>query len=59
VRDDGRGLPDQPRAGASGLLAMENRAATIGARLTVSEPDGGTGTTIELDIPLARNGGPP
>jgi signal transduction histidine kinase len=56
VRDDGRGLPDTTRPGANGLLAMENRAATIGARLTVTSGDG---TLIELDIPLNRNGGTP
>jgi signal transduction histidine kinase len=60
VRDDGRGLPDQPRRGASGLLAMENRAASIGAFLTVGTPAGGApGTVIELDLPLNRNGGQP
>ena len=57
VRDDGRGLPAHRRAGASGLLAMENRAATIGARLAVSAPERGDGTLVELDIPLAHNGG--
>jgi signal transduction histidine kinase len=58
VRDDGRGIPEQARPGATGLLAMENRAATIGARLSVSSAEG-TGTLIELDIPLTRNGGKP
>jgi signal transduction histidine kinase len=58
VRDDGRGMRDPARPGATGLLAMENRAATIGARLTVS-PAEGTGTLIELEIPLSRNGGTP
>jgi signal transduction histidine kinase len=58
VRDDGRGLPEQARPGATGLLAMENRAATIGARLTVTSADA-TGTLIELDIPLTHNGGKP
>jgi signal transduction histidine kinase len=56
VRDDGRGLPEQARPGANGLIAMENRAATIGARLTTSSADT-TGTCIQLDIPL--NGGLP
>jgi signal transduction histidine kinase len=51
VRDDGRGLPEQARPGATGLIAMENRAATIGARLHVSSGDA-AGTRIELDIPL-------
>ncbi len=57
VRDDGRGLPAHRRAGASGLLAMENRAATIGARLAVVAPERGHGTLVELDIPLDHNGG--
>jgi signal transduction histidine kinase len=59
VQDDGRGLPAERRAGATGLLAMENRAASIGARLTVGRPPDGHGTRIELDIPLDSHGGPP
>jgi signal transduction histidine kinase len=54
VRDDGRGLPDETRPGATGLVAMENRAATIGAQLTIASAGG---TLIELDIPLNGNGG--
>jgi len=57
VRDDGRGLPEQARPGATGLIAMENRAATIGAQLMFSTSS--AGTRIELDIPLERNGGTP
>jgi signal transduction histidine kinase len=57
VRDDGRGLPEQARPGATGLVAMENRAATIGARLSFSTSS--AGTLIKLDIPLDRNGGTP
>jgi signal transduction histidine kinase len=57
VRDDGRGLPAHRRAGASGLLAMENRAATIGARLAVTAPEDGEGTVVELDIPIDPHGG--
>jgi hypothetical protein len=37
---------------------MEIRAATIGA-LSVASADEGSGTLIELDIPLTRNGGKP
>jgi signal transduction histidine kinase len=59
VRDDGRGLPGQTRPGATGLQAMENRAATIGARLTVGALEGAGGTLIELDIPLDHNGDRP
>ena len=57
VRDDGRGLPASRRPGGSGLLAMETRAATIGARLAVGAPATGTGTLVELDIPLDHPGG--
>ena len=44
--------PSSRREGASGLLAMENRAATIGARLTIGAAEDDGGTRIELDIPL-------
>jgi signal transduction histidine kinase len=56
ISDNGRGLPAELRPGANGLLAMENRAATIGARLTIGCPPDG-GTSIELDIPLDHIGG--
>ena len=58
VGDDGRGLPAQHRPGASGLLAMENRAATIGATLTVGATQNAPGTLVELVIPLIRTGEP-
>ena len=57
VHDDGRGLPPTRRPGASGLFAMESRAATIGGSLVVSPREGGTGTTIALDVPLNDHGG--
>ena len=56
VYDNGRGLPAEVRPGASGLLAMENRAATIGARLELLRPSDGVGTLIALDVPLNPNG---
>jgi signal transduction histidine kinase len=57
VRDDGQGLPVERRPGGNGLFAMESRAASIGAALTVeSEP--GRGTVIRIDVPLNGNGGP-
>jgi len=58
VTDDGRGLPDERRSGATGLFAMESRAATIGARLQVGAGPQGTGTVIELEVPINENGGP-
>jgi signal transduction histidine kinase len=60
VRDDGRGLPMATRPGATGLRAMENRAATIGADLTLTTPPDGTGTLVELRVPLrGTEGGTP
>jgi signal transduction histidine kinase len=59
VTDDGRGLPDERRSGATGLFAMESRAATIGALLQVSAGPDGRGTVIELDVPINENGGSP
>jgi signal transduction histidine kinase len=59
VRDDGRGLPLSKRPGATGLRAMENRAATIGAELIVTTPPDGPGTLVELLVPLRdAEGGP-
>ncbi len=58
VADDGRGLPDQRRPGATGLLGMESRAATVGGRLELSPRDGG-GTVVALDVPLNGYGGTP
>ncbi len=58
ILDDGRGLPAELRPGANGLVAMENRAATIGGRLQIASPPDG-GTLIELHVPLNRNGGHP
>ncbi len=43
VRDDGRGMPIDKRPGATGLRAMENRAASIGANLILTTPADGTG----------------
>jgi len=56
VRDDGRGLPADRRPGASGLFAMESRAATIGGRLALGAPESGSGTTIDLEVPLNDQG---
>jgi signal transduction histidine kinase len=57
VSDDGRGVPDERRPGASGLFAMESRAATMGGRLTLAPRADGRGTVIHLEVPLKPNGG--
>jgi signal transduction histidine kinase/ligand-binding sensor domain-containing protein len=52
VRDDGRGF-DPARAGANGhfgLVGMRERAAAVGAQLTV-ESAPGEGTTVRLEVP--------
>lgn len=56
VVDDGRGLPVERRHGATGLIAMESRAATIGARLDVGSGPDGRGTAIVLDVPSNTGG---
>lgn len=51
VRDDGRGLePGQPPG--SGIRGMRERAALIGAPLTVAGNGAGQGCVVRLDVPL-------
>jgi signal transduction histidine kinase len=57
VVDDGRGIPAERRSGATGLLAMENRAATIGASLTIAPGDRAQGSAVELEVDVNQNGG--
>jgi signal transduction histidine kinase len=57
VRDDGRGLPPEGRPGATGLLAMESRASTIGGRIDIAAAEDGRGTAITLDVPMTPEGG--
>jgi signal transduction histidine kinase len=54
VTDDGCGLPDVPRPGSTGLLAMRNRARTIGGELRFDAGPGGRGTSVALRFPAAR-----
>jgi two-component system sensor histidine kinase UhpB len=56
VLDDGVGMPQQPRPHATGILAMQSRAASIGATLSIRPRDHG-GTHVLVD--LAPNGGSP
>ena len=57
IVDDGRGMPTERRSGATGLLGMENRAATIGAHLVIAPGPGGVGTAVTVDLPINENGG--
>ena len=51
VRDDGRGLPEQPRAGV-GLRSMRERADELAGTLDVTAGSGGRGTEVRLWLPL-------
>jgi two-component system, NarL family, sensor histidine kinase UhpB len=55
VGDDGRGLVDDVRAGAGGILGMRERAALIGAKLSI-EPRAPHGTEVALHVPLGDGG---
>jgi signal transduction histidine kinase len=54
VVDDGRGLPTTVRPGSTGLLAMRNRARTIGGDLLLERGPSGRGTMIALEFPVGR-----
>lgn len=51
IVDDGRGLPETHRPHATGILAMQSRAESIGARLVVASRDGQPGTRVVVDLP--------
>ena len=54
VRDDGVGLPrPEARGSGLGLTSMQHRAAAIGARLSVTAPNG-RGAEVRLDCPWGR-----
>jgi signal transduction histidine kinase len=54
VRDSGRGLAADPRAGV-GLTSMRERAEELGGTCTVKSSD--TGTLVEVRLPLSGEGG--
>lgn len=54
VVDDGLGIPRTVRPGSTGLLAMRNRARTIGGELLLERGPTGRGTVIALEFPIAR-----
>ena len=60
ITDDGRGLPAERRPGANGLFAMESRAATMGATLTIAAADAAAAARpSNSHVPLDPNGAPP
>lgn len=52
VSDDGAGLPEAPRPGSTGMLAMRSRARSIGGRLRLGPNEDGRGTLVTLEFPL-------
>lgn len=56
VRDDGVGFDPNRPTGGLGLGSMQERAAKIGARLTLSS-EAGQGTCVEICVPLPITGG--
>jgi signal transduction histidine kinase len=56
VTDDGIGMPESPRPGATGLRAMRNRARTIGGTVRFTTGRDGKGTRVELRVPATTQG---
>lgn len=54
VVDDGAGLPEQIRPGATGLRIMGDRAASIGGELDIGPGEDGKGTCVTLSVPTAH-----
>jgi two-component system sensor histidine kinase UhpB len=52
VRDYGCGLPNGYAPDGTGVRGMRERAALIGARLTIGTPMDGVGTELLLELPL-------
>jgi signal transduction histidine kinase len=51
IADDGSGLPGNRRPHATGILAMQARAASIGAQLHIGERGTGGGTEVVVEVP--------
>ena len=52
VKDDGRGLNEEPRYGL-GLRSMKARAEALGGRLELTSPSSSKGLRLEVRIPYA------
>ncbi|WP_425245087.1 histidine kinase [Streptomyces sp. NEAU-NA10] len=55
VEDDGRGMGPGVRAGV-GTQSLRERAETLGGTVTWQPGEGGRGTRVVLDVPLAGDG---
>jgi PAS domain S-box-containing protein len=53
VSDDGCGFDPDDRSNALGLVSMEERALSLGGRLTIWSSPGG-GTTVRLECPIGE-----
>ena len=52
IEDNGRGIAaDQARSDSYGLMIMQERAATIGARCVINTRKSG-GTVVEISFPV-------
>jgi signal transduction histidine kinase len=54
VRDDGRGLTQQPGRRTHGLTGMRHRAEALGGAFVAGADEGGRGTRISVRLSLAR-----
>ena len=59
VRDDGRGLTQQPGRRTHGLTGMRHRAEALGGVFVAGADESGRGTRISVRLPLARILKPP
>jgi two-component system NarL family sensor kinase len=53
IKDDGRGLQEQPRNGGVGLNSMRERAAELGGDLSIASPPRG-GTCVSVRLPISQ-----
>jgi signal transduction histidine kinase len=51
IRDDGQGLPDEPRRSGVGLTSMRERAAELGGWCSI-EPAASGGTVVRAHLPI-------
>jgi len=55
IKDNGQGFQNTGRQGGIGLVSMRERATSVGAVFNIiNNPEAGTGTTIEVIIPLTE-----
>nr|WP_246778335.1 ATP-binding protein [Maritalea myrionectae] len=55
LEDDGRGLPSSVRSQGRGLDNMATRAQLIGAQLSISQAQSGTGTSVVISLEMPKS----